>query len=315
MRRLKKLLPLLNIRPGEERLVASMVDHHFLISVAWMFVYTPAYSLFLIEFDAGDLPFIYIGTSIVAALVSVVYLRLSSRFAFRTLLAVNLGFLLAITLALHLLLGTSVSRWAVFALPIFAEILWVLTNLEFWGLAGRLFDVRQGKRLFGLLGGSLQAGDILSGLLTPLLVAMLGTRHLLLICAVALAGTMLSLFSIQRAFADSLAGAEEEDSASAEEPPASGLLKKRYVIYLFGQLALGTIVFYAIDKIFYDQATLRYPDADQLSAFLGLFYAVSSIATLLATNLPDRHRDKPPRRCGSRSWCCRSPWSPPPLPR
>ena len=83
-------------------------------------------------------------------------------------------------------------------LPVWYEVEWVLLNLEFWGLAGNLMNVRQGKRLFGLIGaGELIAGSIL-GLMSPGLVAVIGTPNLLLISAVSVTISFGILFAISR---------------------------------------------------------------------------------------------------------------------
>jgi hypothetical protein len=50
-------------------------------------------------------------------------------------------------------------------------------------LSGRLFDVRQGNRLFGLIGAAGNVATIIGGLLTPLLVDWLGIANLLFLAA------------------------------------------------------------------------------------------------------------------------------------
>ena len=92
-----------------------------------------------------------------------------------------------LTLAVTLLLWGGLQGpwfiWAAVVLPVWAEVEWVVLNLEFWGLAGQLMNVRQGKRLFGLIGtGELIAGG-LAGLAVPTLVAHLGTPNLLVLSA------------------------------------------------------------------------------------------------------------------------------------
>ncbi len=277
----KEILRLLHVRSGEEKLVVAMLGHFFLIALGRMFVYSAAYGLFLVDFGARALPVVYVITSVVATLTSLAYLRLVSRFALRHLLVATLGCVLAVTLALRFGLTAGSQRWLIFLLPVWADILWVLTNLEFWGLAGRLFDVRQGKRLFGLLTGGKQAGEIAGGLLVPTAVAVAGAPNLFLIAAVALAVTLLSLIHIVRTFGNVLISVARE--AAPTKAPFAAVLRQRYVVLLFGQIVLGWIVFYAIDNIFFDRVAARYAGADELTSFLGLFFAAISFVTLLAT--------------------------------
>ena len=96
------------------------------------------------------------------------------------LLPVTLVFLVLSVVGWYLGLWLTKAAWLIFGLMLWLRILVVLTNLAFWGLATRLFNVRQGKRLFSLIGSGDMAASILGGFATPLLVAALGTPNLLL---------------------------------------------------------------------------------------------------------------------------------------
>ena len=63
--------------------------------------------------------------------------------------------------------------WVAMILPVWYEVEWVLLNLEFWGLAGNLMHVRQGKRLFGLIG----AGELIAGAIVGADVSHPRRRH------------------------------------------------------------------------------------------------------------------------------------------
>ncbi|MFN8458316.1 MAG: hypothetical protein U0401_27300 [Anaerolineae bacterium] len=67
------------------------------------------------------------------------------------LLLANVSFMLLTVVVFRLGLCSSEAKWFI-QLCHLRDIIRVLSNLEFWGLSGRLFDVRQGKRLFGLTG-------------------------------------------------------------------------------------------------------------------------------------------------------------------
>ena len=49
-----------------------------------------------------------------------------------------------------------------------------LVRLGYWGLAGRLFDLRQAKRLFGLVGAGEELSTIVALFSTPLLIRAIG---------------------------------------------------------------------------------------------------------------------------------------------
>ncbi len=282
MNLLDRLSSVFNIRPGEGRLVLLLLAHFFCIGVARIFTRTAAYTLFLVKFDAQALPYVYIGISLVGTLLSFIILRLAEHLSFSKLLATNLGFLLFFLGAFRLGLGLTEARWLTFALPIWYEVLWTLTGLECWSLASRLFTVRQSKRLFGLIGAGEWVAIIVGGFLMPGLVELLGTLNLLLVAAGGIAGTLGLLFYITRSFADLISTSAEKAPPEGQEASA-GLLKNRYVVTIFVLLALNVVGYFFVENIFYTQAEVQYPAEDQLAGFIGVFFALTALLTLLST--------------------------------
>ena len=66
-----------------------------------------------------------------------------------------------------------------------------LSNLQYWGSASLLFDVRQGKRLFGLLSSGESVAKILGYALTPLIVSKFNLQGVYLVIAISYAGAYL----------------------------------------------------------------------------------------------------------------------------
>jgi ATP/ADP translocase/HEAT repeat protein len=278
---MNRLASLFNVEPGEHHLVSLLFVHSFLLGTTNNFVQTAAFALFMVEFDAQALALVYVTNALVIPALTFLYLRLGDRLSFSRLLAVNLGFLLLLILAFRLGLGVGNARAVVFALPALFQILANLGSLEFWTLANRLLNVRQGKRLFGLIGAGHWLAIVLTGLLIPLLVGWLGTANLLFLAAGAMAGALVVLRAIAQAFAAKLVASPAAGPAEAKEP-ASSLFKNRYVLLIFSLVVLWWFAFYFLDNAFYGAAAAQYPSAEQLASFLGLFLAVLGVMTLLS---------------------------------
>ena len=69
----ERLLSLLNIKPGESKLVGMVLAYAILLYAANVLARTASYALFLAEFDAQSLPIVYVGISVAAPLISAVY--------------------------------------------------------------------------------------------------------------------------------------------------------------------------------------------------------------------------------------------------
>src|SRR6185295_13024667 len=174
---------LFNLRPGDGLPLLFLLGHSFLKGAARVLLETPANSLFLSRFSIEQLPLIYVATALVCTAIGLLYTRLEARLSVQTLLTATLGFLALATLAFYLGLTALNSRPLVFGVMVWKDVHWTLMNLEFWALAGLLLDVRQGKRLFGMIAlGEIIAGT-LGGFSVPLFVKTCGTLALLLVSA------------------------------------------------------------------------------------------------------------------------------------
>jgi ATP/ADP translocase/HEAT repeat protein len=282
----KRISAAFNVQPGEGQMVSLLLLQYFLLGGAFNFVQTAAFSLFLVEFSAQTLAYVYIANAMIVPLITTVYLRLGQRISFPKLLAINLGFLLALVVAFWLALGFSGKNWVIFALPILFQILVNLGNLSFWPLAGRLFNVRQGKRLFGLVGAGQWIAIVLTGFLIPTLVSWIGTGNLLILGAISLFGALAINRFITRLYAAALHAPLEKlavtKTGRRKSSTALSPRRSRYVLLLFALAFLWWLAFFFLDNLFYAVAAVQYPEAQELASFLGLFLGGLGILTLIS---------------------------------
>jgi AAA family ATP:ADP antiporter len=198
---MNKLAPVFNIRPGEGRLVVLLLVHSFFVGMAQILVFTAAGALFLDKFDAQSLPYVYIGTAVAAPLTGFLYSKLEGPLSFTRLLAANLGLLMLALVTFRLLYYLMpAAKWPAMALYIWYYVQDVLINLEFGTLAGRLLNVRQGKRLFGLIGAGEMVARSISGFSVRPLVKVIGTPNLLPLAAGGIACSLVLLVYITRLY-------------------------------------------------------------------------------------------------------------------
>jgi len=146
---------LLGVRPDEGRSVWLFFLHNFLLGIGTIQVYVAANVILLENNPERNLPLAYGAAALAMMAAGRIYTHfehhlLLQKLASRVLLAVvALAGVLGI-----LLLGHSVA--AAVAIMAGYRVIYLLTNLEFWGVSAVVFDVRQSKRLFGLI----SAGDM-----------------------------------------------------------------------------------------------------------------------------------------------------------
>src|SRR4029453_13287879 len=173
------------------------------------------------------------------------------------------------------------AAWLIFLLLVWYRALSILTDLEYWAVAARLYDVRQAKRLFGIAGWGEVVARIAGSFAVPLIVHAFGVASLVLLSAVALAACLV-LVSL-RLRARPAAGEMPRATASApvSRPGLRGLLRERYLRVIILLAFFGVLAKYLVDYAFLAQMRMRYEDATNLATFFALFSGFSQVASLL----------------------------------
>jgi HEAT repeat protein len=267
----------------EHRKIALFVVLSFLcLGLPRVITNATAFALFLDTFGAAKLPYTYLGAALLAPLIGAAYLWLNRRVSFWTLI---LSALLFDVVALGLTwigLQTSLARGLIALLAVWVEVEWMIAGLVFWGLAERMFTLRDAKRLFGLIGAGEPAAVIAGGFAIPLLLTFFGTRDLIIVSAGAMAAASAVVLAVRSRFASDLSQSHGED----EEPSGYKVLGgfgryQTYVNLIFLMVLLAEIAHFVVDNAFYDVAEDRYREKSALASFIGVFFAASGAVNLL----------------------------------
>jgi HEAT repeat protein len=274
------------VRPGEGTRVAALIGHSLFNGVFCAFFLTAANALFLDRFEISYLPLAYIAAAAVGYLAILLFSRLEKAVGVGTLLITNLAILVALSGGFWLLARATDSRWVLFAMFVVVGPIFSLIALGYWGLAGRLFDLRQGKRLFGLVGAGEEVSTIVSLFSIPFIVKLLaGPLPLLVIATAGLAGSLSVVVVITRRFRETLAAEEEEEPAEdARKKKGAGLgvlLRVRYFLLLAASIVLLNLAHYAVDFGFLAQTRARFVGPEQLAQFIGVFYGATKVVELI----------------------------------
>ncbi|RYG14616.1 MAG: hypothetical protein EON92_01310 [Burkholderiales bacterium] len=275
-----------DVRDVEVLPLALLLAHSFFKGVSFVFFETPANTLFLAELDVKLMPWIYVATALVTAILGLVYSWLETRVSPGQLLISTLAFLLASGLILYLALVAGASAWIAMALMVWKDVVYILGGLEFWALAGILFNVRQGKRLFGLVGAGEVVAIVVGGLSVPWMVKAIGTPALLLVACVGFAASIAVLLRALPLLEAQAAGhpqhpAPKFEAASVDHRSWAVIFRDRYLRILLAASVLSYFCYYLVDYMFYDQVKANFQDEAKIAGFFGIFYAVLGMLQLV----------------------------------
>ncbi len=273
----RAVVRMLRVEPGEGRPVGLMATLNFLLCFGAVGIQTAGFALFLERFGPAQIAGAYIVSAIGSAVVAMVYLVAAERMPFPRLTRAVLIALVVGTVAVWT--GTAAgSDSARYLLPMWFQIVINMSMLVFWAIADGLFDVRQAKRLFGVLSAGRSLGFVAGGLAAPLLLHLVDTADLLLVSAVALTFAVAILGKVwQLHTAPSVLGPPTSPRPGPGRQGRSfpALVRHRYYRSIIAFVTIWWVGYYLVDKIFLGQVVAHSSGPNAISGFLGVFYAVA----------------------------------------
>ncbi len=146
-----------------------------------------AAALFLGEYGANSLPWVYIASAGMGTILGFVYSQLQKSLPLRQVVVIIPllmgGPLILFRLGLNpIFLG----GYAVFLLRLWLEAIYVLNELNTSITANQLFNIREIKRAYPLVSSGILLADVISGFSMPLLRQLVGLENVVLVASVML---------------------------------------------------------------------------------------------------------------------------------
>ncbi|HKK59490.1 MAG TPA: HEAT repeat domain-containing protein [Salinivirga sp.] len=270
---------ILNIRPEERTAVFLLLGQTVFLGVFLALFDISTTSLFINTFGESMISRAFLVSGILGFALSAVYYRLQSVWKFSKLIILNLLTISIITFLLRSSFYLSESEGLIFTAFILMGPLNLLGVIGFWGMAGRLFTLRQGKRLFGLIDAGQIFGMILISFLVPVLLNILNTsKDLLFISAI----SVFLAFIIQMVIVRKFNLDQQHNIEKAEKKlMVADLFRNRYIRSMTFYVAFSVLAAFFMFYIFLPTTKMLYPGDREYTVFLGMFTGTLMIFTIL----------------------------------
>jgi hypothetical protein len=170
--------------------------------------------------------------------------------------------------------------WLIFLLFVMLGPTTSLLVLGFWGIFGRMFDLRQSKRIIGGIDSGQLTAIIITTFSIPFLIPyMADLTNILIIGEVGLAISIVFFVGIVINFKLSSFHQKQKEVRQATE--FRNMFKSKYIVYLSLFLLMSMAAFVFVDYSFMNVTEQQYPDEKQLASFLGVFEGSIMILSLL----------------------------------
>src|SRR5262245_25524847 len=173
---------LTNTRRGERTVALLMFAYSFLAMTSHNIIKPVFKSKFIDQLGADNLPYVLMASSILIGVLMHLYSSAIRRLPRQFVIPIAQSVLVVVLVVFWALLRSG-AIWVTVALYFFGQMLGVLLISQFWTLANEVYDARQAKRLFGLIGGGACLGGALGGSITLFMIQEVGSNNLLLVSA------------------------------------------------------------------------------------------------------------------------------------
>jgi hypothetical protein len=281
---LKRVNLLLNIKPGEAGVVGYLFLVQYFLGIATAFLFTSSLTLILSTYEVTVFPKIYILAAVFLLLTNLLYARLETRFSSSKLLQVVVVFSAVSVLMYWLCLSFFPSHWLPLLLAVWNMVVYMLVGYAFWGMAAIMFNVRESKRLFSIVG----AGDIPAKMLgyfsVTALVPLIGVVNLLWVSITAFVVVVVLLKRFKQTGNASLLHAAVHHTATHHKNEVESIVSRyfhnRLIFYIAFWSLLAYIIYSIIDFTFLAEIKAKYTSDHELATFIAVFFALGRLLAI-----------------------------------
>jgi ATP/ADP translocase len=270
-----------DIRPGEGARTALMFFTILLLIASYTTTKAVRDAVFLSKFGLTELSYLMIGIAACAGVVVSAYKRLTAGVGRNVVALVTNSFVALTLVAMAIGLSAGV-RWISWGLYFWSGVFGLVLVAEFWLLANDLFDAREAKRLFPIIGSGAILGGLTGGAVSGWLARPLGAGNLLYVVAAEL---VLSAFLSHLAWKRRRPEVQREVREAPTPRFAEGLaiLRRNGYVRLIALMLLCMTVSYTIVQWQYKGIVKIHFGGrqDDMAAFFGIFAAVLNLATFV----------------------------------
>lgn len=270
------LRQLVDVREGERAITLAMFFSVLIVITVLTIVKSVRQALFLQSFGAASLPYVYLMIAAISGVIATLYQRFSRKTLIHRAVIATHVVVIANLLLFRALLSLG---WEplTYILYIWVAVYGILSTAQFWAFANYLYDPRQAKRIFAILGVGATAGGIVGGYITQYGATILGTENLMLLCVALLIICIGLTWYLWRARKDAIleaAKTKRYKTARAEKTDGSFKLiwESRYLKLIMAIIAVSIVISTVVDNQFSFVVEENIPTKDEKTAFFGQFF-------------------------------------------
>lgn len=288
---IKSFLAFLGGEPGEEKPMLLLLGMGFFMGIFLATFQIGSETLFINELGKDYLDIAFFTAGGLGIFFTVVFVYLQKKVNYSTLIVSNLFIIFLFMAAMRYAFYTMPYDGNAVGFKILPFIMFVMigpitaiTILGFWGVFGRLFDLRASKRIIGGIDTGALTATIIAFFSIPFIQDIPGMDSpydLLFVSVIASFGVLFFTIWIIKDFNLDRATKIKKTEEKIPEVSFFNLIKDPYLrlLSLFLIFSMGASVF--VDYTFYSVTEINFPEEDKLAEFLSFFSGTIMIMSFL----------------------------------
>lgn len=288
---IKSFLAFLGGEPGEEKSMLLLLGMGFFMGIFLATYQIGSETLFLNEVGKEYLDTAFFTAGGLGILSTLLFVFLQRRINYSTLIISNLFIIFIFMSIMRFAFGINDYQTVEKSFKLLPFLMFVMigpitaiTVLGFWGVFGRMFDLRASKRIIGGIDTGALTATIIAFFSIPLIQKIPGmgkAYDLLFVSAIASFGVLFFTIWIIKDYNLDRATKLAKKDKQVKEVNFFDLLKDPYLalLSLFLIFSVGASVF--VDYTFYTVTEINFPEEDKLTTFLSFFSGTIMIMSFL----------------------------------
>ncbi len=283
----QKILRFLNIKTSESGEVFDLMFIQLFLGIATSFLTIVSYTLFLDAYPIDQLPEAYLFIAGALVVINIFYEKIEHRFSpVRMLRIISITAIVTIIMFWMGMLVSN-SQWIIFILIVWGTILYMLTGYAFWGLASLLFNVRQSKRVFSIVGAGDVPAKLIGYISVALLVHLVSLENLLWFSVAAFGIAIFLVNRFVKKYEAKIKGLKISHHFHEQHLPEKKndiivfIFKSRLIFFISLFSLASYIIFTLVDFTFLAEVKAKFSNITQLANFIATFFGVGRLLSLI----------------------------------
>lgn len=280
----------LNLRPEEIERTLLLFLVYTLTSIGLIWLELSTIGIFLDQYGAEKLPWIYVATAGVGSGLGFIYSWLQKILPLRRVIVV-IQLIMAVPLILFRfgigltnvkIASLSIAFITIFLMWLWVEACYILDDLNTSISANQLFNIREIKRTYPIVSSGFLVAGAISGFSLPLLLHLIGINNVTLVSGFMVGtGAVVLLYlseKYQQSFPDSSRWTPDDELPEFSTRKLKGPIQG-YVFLLIIFFVMVELLYVLVDFQFFYQLEIQNEDAgaNSIVSFLGIFEGILSL--------------------------------------